>query len=271
MLGAAIRKAAADWAPQDDRWYSPGGWYYGGTETSDAGIEITADSAMQLSMFFACTKVLSEDVAQLPLIYYRRIDRERKERAWEERLYTLLHDQPNRFQNSFEWREMKMGHLILRGNSYDRMMFDRRGNLEELIPLHPDKVTPKLKDGELVYEYREYGTVARPKTFMADEIFHLRGMSSDGITGVSILTHARNAMGIAAATERYGSHLFKNRAEPGVILKHPRKLTPDVQERLRASWDARHSGSEGYHRTAVLEEGMTVEKMGMTAEDAQFI
>jgi len=85
--------------------------------TSNSGSVVNPETAMRLTAVYACVRVLSESIAQLPLIYYERTGN-RKERAVAETLYTLLHDAPNQFQTSFEFRETKMAHLCLRGKAF---------------------------------------------------------------------------------------------------------------------------------------------------------
>ncbi len=68
-------------------------------------------------------------VGSLPLFTFRRLSRG-KERDPTHRLHRLLHDQPNRWQTSFEWREMMQGHVTLRGNAYSRIVTTHRFGTE---------------------------------------------------------------------------------------------------------------------------------------------
>jgi phage portal protein BeeE len=49
------------------------------------------------------------------------------------------------------------------------------------------------------------------------------------------------------------------------VLKAPGKLSPEAAQRLAQSWAAVHAGVQNAHKTAVLEEGITFEKIGMTS------
>jgi len=243
-------------------------WAYGGGETY-AGMAVSEESALSVAAVFGCVRVLAEDVAKIPLIFYRRIERGR-ERAPDHRLYDLLHNRPNEYQTSAEWREMMQGHAALRGNAYSLISRDSMGRVLELLPLHPDRCEPKMSTKlELTYEvtFADGSTTNLKK----ENIFHLRGMSTNGYSGLSVIGRARQAVGLASATERYGAQLFKNGARPGGVLKHPHKFSSkEVAERVRDSWDQATSGSNA-HRTAVLEEGMEWTQIGMTSEDAQFL
>jgi HK97 family phage portal protein len=236
-----------------------------GYSTTRSGMHVTADTALACAAVNACVRVVSEDVAKLPLILYRRLPDGGKERATEHPLFRLLHSRPNAWQTSFEFREMMQGHLELRGNAYAMKVTSGRRVLE-LVPIHPDRVTVK-QDTNFTLRYTVTPT---GDEFTAGQILHLRGMSSDGFTGMSTLNHAREAVGLAKATERHGATMFGNGARPGGILSHPARLSPEAAKRLKEQWDDAHSGDNA-NGTAILEEGMSWAQMGMTSEDSQFL
>jgi len=225
---------------------------------------------MRASAVYACVKVLAETIASLPLIVYRRLPNGGKERALEHPQYRLLHDQPNGWQTSFEWREMTQGHVTLRGMAYSEIIPGPRGAVEELIPLHPDRVEPKrLENGSLIYIHRPENGKERRLT--QEEVFVLRGLSSDGIKGLSPIEHARESIGLSLATEGYGARFFQNDARPGGVLESPNKLDESAYKNLKTSWAEAYSGVANSHKPAILEQGLTWKQMGMTSEDAQFL
>lgn len=245
-------------------------WYNTPSSSSATGLTVNAETAMRNTAVYACVKVLSESIAMLPLILYKRLPNGGKERDTEHPLYRLLHDEPNRWMTSFEFREMLMGHCLLRGNGYARIVYSNAGIPIELVPLHPTRVTPMLKsNGDLYYQYisKTGGTM----TIAGEEMFHLRGMSSDGLVGSSAIQFTKEAIGLALATEEYGARLFGSNARPSGILTHPGKIDENAAKRLKDSWRAAHSGLGNSHNTAILEEGMKWEQVGMSSEDAQFL
>lgn len=245
--------------------------YMRGTQSA-TGIGITEESAMRAAAVYACVRVISETVASLPLHVYQRKDERSKVRAYSHPLYRLLHDRPNSWQTSFEFREMLQSHLCLRGRAFAYINRDTDGNVRELIPLHPDHVTvEQLPDYSLVYRVDRSHLRREPVVLGQSQILHLRGLSSDGVDGRSVIGDAREALGLALATQEYGARFFRNDATPGVVLVHPTRLSPEAQKRLEISWNEAHAGSGSARRTAVLEEGMKIERLSMTAEDAQFL
>lgn len=241
-------------------------WAYGGAPGA-SGISVNPDTAMRCAAVYACVRVLAESVAQLPLIVYRRTGAG-KERAPDHPLYSLLHDAPNEWQTSFEFRETCMAHLALRGNAY-ALKNVVAGRVRELLPISPDRVSvTQNADWSLSY------TVSKPsggsETLSADKVFHLRGLSANGYLGLSPIQLAREAVGLSLATEKHGATLFANGARTSGVITHPKNLSAPAQQRLKDSIEEATTG-DNLHRLVVLEEDMKWTSVGMTSEDSQFL
>ena len=262
MLAPAPNKAGA-YAPQDDYWYQNVG------VKSLTGLAVNPETALSISTVFRCVSAIAQDLAGMPLITYRQTE-QGKERAPDHYLYDVLHDQPNQWQTSFEWREMLMGHLLLRGNAYCLIEEGPRGFADQLIPLNPARMkVVQLPNRNLRYEYT--WETLRKEIYFQDEIFHLRGLSSDGLVGLSVVTLARQSMGLGLATEEYGARFFSQDASPGGILMVEGTLDDDASKRLERSWAQGHAGLNNVHNVAVLEGGTKWEQVGLSNEDAQFL
>lgn len=239
-------------------------------ELREGDESITPNRAMQCAVVFACVRVLSESLAQLPLHLYRRKPGG-KERVTDHPLVPLLHDGPNRWQTSMEFREYLMASLLLRGNGYAWIGWADSGArryAKELTALEPDRVQVKREDDwSLTYKIYDRG---QWEPTPAGNILHVRGLSLDGVSGVSPITYARNAIGLALATESHGRGVFKHGARPGGILKTPNKLGETAYNRLKESWEAEHGG-EKQGGTAILEEGLEYQAISMNAQDAQYL
>ncbi len=233
-----------------------------------SGVSVSPDTAMQASTVYACVRVLAESVAQLPFPVYRRLDNGGKERDPSHPLYRILNWQPNRWQTAFEFREMMMGHVVLRGNAY-ALIVRVGGRVHELIPLHPDHVmVEQRRDWSVRYHRLVDGNwVAMPP----GSVFHLRGMASNGPIGMSPITAYREAVGLSISAQRLQARSFSNGAKFHGYLKHPGpKLSPEARKNMRESFDRQHSGDNAWS-TPLLEEGTEWVKVGMSAEDAQLI
>jgi HK97 family phage portal protein len=250
--------------PEDARWWG------GVNPVSVAGPVVNAETALKASAVYACVALIAETLAAMPLITYRRLANGDRERVPNHPLYSVLHDQPNRDQTAFEYWEMMVGHAMMRGNGYARKVPGPKGPVDQLVPMHPDRVTAERgMTGVLRYRIRnEDGT---EEVLNQEDVFHLKGKSSDGITGVSVLTYARDSIGMALATEEYGGRLFSQGTRLSGVLQTEQKLDKPVQQRLKASWESTYSGLKNAHRVAVLEQGLKWQQLGMTNEDAQFL
>lgn len=250
--------------PGDDFWYNPIG------ASTFSPIRITPDSAMQSTAVIGCVKVISETIAGLPLPLYRK-QGDGKKRETNHVIAKLLSTTPCPWMTSFEWREMMTAFVLLRGNAYAQKVKSRRGELISLNPLNPTwmKVSLNTESSELEYRYKVRGL--NEILLEQDEVFHLKGYSTDGITGISVISMAANAIGLAIAAEQYGAKVFTNDARPGGILKHPGKLSDDAHKRIQKSWQDAHAGIENAHKVGIVEEGMDWIKVGMSSEDVQFI
>ena len=235
----------------------------GGAPTK-AGVSVTPSNALNYTAVLAGVRILAESVASLPAITYQRRGDDRT-RAATHPLYPLLHDAPNRRMSAFDFFELGMAHLILWGNFYAEIERNGRGQPLALWPLRPDRITVELApDGRRLYTYNNEPV---PDT----AILHITGLGGDGITGYSLIRLAREAIGLGLATQQFGATVFANGAVPGIVLRHPNELTDKAYKRLQESWNATHGGLENAHKAAILEEGVSIEKIGIPPEDAQFL
>ena len=257
---------------QEQRNGSLPGWLVGhfGGGTA-AGPSVSEESSLRYAAVFACVKIISEDIASLPLITYRQRGRS-KERARDHALYPVLHDLANPELTSFEWRELMLSHLLLWGNGYSEIEYSPQGQVRALWPLRPDSIEKieRNRQGTLEYHYRLPDQTIKVLPWY--RIHHIKGAGGDGIRGWSpIRMAARQAVGLGLAAEEFGARFFSNGARPGILLKAPGKLTDKAYERLRESFASEHQGLSNAHRTKILEEGLDIATVGIPPNEAQFL
>jgi HK97 family phage portal protein len=244
-------------------------WFTSRSYRSSAGAYVSPESAMRLSAVFACVRVVSETIGSLPLVIYRRRADGGKERANDHPLSSVL-QKPNPWQTSFEFWEMMQGHLELRGNSYAQIVSGNSHVIDQLIPLHPDRVRVfRLPNGRLRYEVVSYFDATIQK-LTQDEVFHLRGLSSDGIMGTSTISAAAEVIGVGLAQQEHRAKSFANRAIPGLYLKPATKMDGEARENLQKSIKDGFSGANAF-KAMVGIPGMDVTQLGITNRDAQLI
>lgn len=240
-----------------------------------AGRVVGEQAAMQISAVMACTRLIANGVAMLPLLTYRRGDGDARERASEHYLWRLLKDRANPLMTAFRFKRVMTARAALLGNAYAWADVSPNGRVVGLYPWHPNDVrVQRAKDGfgrwTLLYELCEGGHVVErvPAAFM----LHIRGLEMDSSgMGLSVIKAARQSMGISLAAEEFGARLFTNGASQGGFIKVPNKLSPEAVERLLSSFNRRHQGVARAHRIGVLEEGMEFVPNMMNPEDLQFL
>ena len=250
-------------SPKNSFWGSPYSFFFG---TSSSGKSVNEKTALQTTAVYACVRILAETIALLPLHTYR-YSPNGKEKAATHPLYYLLHSEPNPEMTSFVFRETLMGHLLLWGNAYAQIIRNGRGTVMALYPLLPNKMMVSRTDqGILYYQYEKDGQTY----FLGNQdVLHIPGLGFDGLIGYSPVAMAKNAIGMAIATEEYGAKFFANGANPGGVLEHPGVVKDPAK--IRESWNAVYQGSGNAHRVAVLEEGMKFQSIGIPPEQAQFL
>lgn len=249
-------------------------WIHGGEATSSS-IRVTAESAERASAVYACVRVVSEDVAKLPLILYKRRADGGKDRAVDHPLYRMLHRRPNPWQTSYDFRQTMQRALELRGNAYGEKEKDGRGRVAAVWPLEPDTVTVRVnvETRALFYEVapQSWNPGGKRRILPRRDVLHIVGPSDNGILGKSTITAAREAIGLALASEKHEAKVFGNGARLSGVLTHPMKLTNEAQDAILKDWKAKYQGAENSGKTALLAEGMKFEPVAMTNEDAQFL
>lgn len=251
-------------ADDDDFWYGP----VGGVSAN--GMYINHDTALSISAVYSCVRVIAEGIAALPLPLYKRLPDGGKEREKDHPLSILLSFAPNKWQTKFEFWEMMTGHVCLRGNAYARKIKGSNGYTIALIPLDPDRMKIGQKaDSTLIYEYRNLQ--GETLLYSQNDILHLRGLSTDGFSGLSPLALHQRVFSNAIMSDQYSISFLQNAAQPSGALKHPKFLSDPARENLKKGIRQAHSGPNNAGNILILEEGMEWVKLGVTQRDAQFL
>ena len=223
-----LKNASPDWGTLE-RYIA---WAFGGG-ASASGIVVNPQTAMQASTVYACIQVLAQSIAMLPCTLYQQATDGSKKTAMNHDLYRILREQPNDWQTSIEFFEMLVASLCLRGNAYAYVNRTKSGRVVEVLPLHPDMVRVSMGQGFRL-EYQVTLPDGSFKSLVPGELFHVRGLTLNGWLGVSPIAYARESIGLALATEKFGGQLFRNGAKMGGVLEHPGKLSEESYNRLKA-------------------------------------
>ena len=233
-----------------------------------SGVSVDENMALTQSTVYACVRVISEDLASLPLILYQRVG-EGKERAFDHPLYSILHDAPNPEMTSMSFWEAMLGHLLLWGNFYAYIQRDTMGRVRGLWPWVPWEVTPKRTEaGDVAYQLNRGG---QQVDYPADLVFHVPGYGFNGLMGLSAISLHRETVGYALGMQEYGARFYDNDASSQFLLVLPNKMSDKARGNLISSWENRHKGIKNRGKTGILEEGVDVKTIGITPIDAQYL
>ena len=268
-LAAPRMRADVTWSPIDDRWYRE----IGGMR-ADAGLVVVPESALSIAVVYRAVNVLAHSVASIPLVVYRRLGDEGKERARDHAAYDLLHDQPNPWTTSFRWRHLMMVQAILWGRHYSEIL-PGPGGIGALVPLSPDatRIVDQLSDGRLVYLTREVGPngYGPERRLVQDNVLHIRGFSVDGKEGIPLTKLARNAMGLALSAEKHGSMFMRKGARLSGFLTTPTPMKKETRRENEEEWQRRYGGPDASGFTPILTGGLDYKPISTNNKDSQWL
>ena len=248
---------------------APGGDSYWSDFQALLSGPVNAATAQSVSAVYACVAAVSETVASLPLILFRRKGDDR-ERASDHPLYRVLHDQANPHMTALELRELMQAQVLLRGNSFARIVTGWDGQVRELWPLPVDTSVLRLPDGKLAYEFTD--KAGKRVRLLSDEVLHLKHrVGDDTVLGVSPIAAAREVVQLAISEREHGNTLFNNGTRLSGVLKMPGRLKDTQRASLKESWRSQYAGGANAGGVPVLEEGMEYQPISMTLEDAEWI
>lgn len=259
---------------------NPANWMvrmFGGQGTTAAGVDVNEKTALYQIDVLTCVRIISETIAQLPLITYKRLDGGGKQRATKHPLYEVLQEQANSEMTAFVLKETLQSHLLTWGNAYAWIERNADQDCIGLWPLLPDRTRP-IRDaqGNLWYQtqIKKLPVPGDPgilRTFPARDVFHIPGLGFDGLVGYSVIQMIREQIGLAQAQEEFDARFYSNGSHLPTVINYPTKLGDDDFKRLQAQWDDGKKGNANAWKTALLDQGMTVQTIGIPQKDSQFI
>lgn len=239
-----------------------------GGRATKSGLSVNSASALEVTVVLACVRVIAEGIAQVPLKLFRDVGRS-KNPATDHPLYAKLHRKPNPWMSSFELRETMAIHAVLTGNAVAFVNRLPGGRILEIIPLKPANVRiEQREDWSLVYHVAGKDGVTRE--FPPEAIWHWRGPSWDGVVGLDVVKNAREAIGLAMATEEAHAGMHKNGARVSGLYSVEGKLNADQYKTLKKWIDDNHA-AEKAGGTMLLDNSAKFTPMTMTGVDAQHL
>lgn len=239
------------------------------TGGASSRISVSVTDAMRNTAVLRCVDLVSGAIGMLPLYLMRREASGKKVPAEDHPLFDILMHEPNSWQTPSEFKRTMQAWALVHGNAY-AIKVRSRGQISQLIPIHPDRVTvDQMSDWSLVY--RVTRADGAPMALPSSEILHIRDLSLDAITGISRVKQAAEIISLALQANTAAERIFRNGMMVGGALTHKDKLSPEAFDRLKASMQERYQGAENAGRWMVLEEGMEAKPFASTGKDAQLV
>lgn len=252
---------------RDITWEQTGAQSNGG---GDGGPRV--DRALQLSTVWACVRLISGTISTLPLFLYERTTtngQDTRRVAREHPLYALLHNSPNADMTAVEFWEAVVVGLLTWGNAYVLKTRGYSGTIVALDPLNPALMTVRRTlDGVVVYEYADpRGRIE----YDGDQVWHIKGFGSDGLTGLSpIGTGWRSMMG-AANVEKAASSMFGGNMRPTGVVSIKEILTKDQRPQMKSVIENGVFGNGQMGYVHLLEGDAKFQQLTINPVDAQMI
>lgn len=236
---------------------------------SSSGESVTAETAMRVAAVFGCIRIRCTGPATLPIDIKRRVDERTRVDVADHPASKLLRRKPNAWMKPHQFKRMLQAQVLLEGNGYALKVPGVRGT-QAMLPLHPRRVvTKQLDDLSIVHDWTRKDGRVIPLT--QDQVFHLYGLTLDGIRGVTPLTYAREAVGNSLAMDRYQGTLLGKGARVSGALESDKALSTNAFDRLKASVEEFRSGGDREGEFMILEEGLHWKPMSLTMADMQWI
>lgn len=243
--------------------------FFRGGLTTASGAVVTVESAMRVAVAYRCTHIIAGACGNLPIDVYRNEGGNVRNPALHHPLRAIL-QRPNGWQTASEFRKMLTAHAVLKGNGY-AIKVTSRGRLLALWPLkNPDRMTVVQDPLSMRLKYRWQRDNGTFLDLEQEDVLHLRGLTLDGIKGIGVVAHARQALGLALQAEEATARTFGQGVIAGLVFTKSGTLSDEAFDRLKDQLTAQE-GVENARKVLVLEEDLKVDGSLMSAEDLQFL
>lgn len=254
--------------PLDDRWYLPLAWAGGAT--------FSPETQMRCGTVLAAVRWRADRLGVCQPSVYQSLGGKDGSRDWPRHPVQRLLRYPNTFQTGMRQRQWTSVCTSTWGNAYSEIIGSPDNWRKQLWPLEPSScriVDQNRVTGSLVYEGRrvdlsELGRTQPLKIYRQDQVLHVRGFSTDGVSGQRMYRLIQNIVDVALAAEGHILTHLRNGAHLGGVLSHPETFGEGGEEKLQNSLEAfRGPGANG--KFLILQEGMEFARVTATNQESQ--
>lgn len=241
--------------------------YFDALGKSKTGVSVNYESSLQITAFWRAISIMSGVIASIPFDVYQVTD----DSAIKQRTHPIskiISRSPSPLFTKFDFFQTLVLHLYTFGNFYARI--NRGGGLESVRSLtiySPDAVTTEINArGELVYIIRP--PEGRETRVLWYNMIHVSNIGWDGIAGMDVVKTFKDVLGTALANQDFMANFYGNGAQLSGVVSVPQKLDGESYSRLRTSWNTSYSGVHNAGATAILEQGASYQKVGLSPQEA---
>lgn len=254
--------------------------FFGGGQRFGGQI-VNEDTAMRASAVFACVRLISAAISCAPVKIYRRRKGGLRD-LWEDHpLAEVLRIRPNRFMTAATfWKGFTQDKLLL-GNAYAHIIRMNDRTPVALYPVQAKNVVVYYAwelglDKKLgVEQNRLFYDMSFPdgrrQVYDQDDVLHVPNVGWNGKYGISTIRSMAETVGLDLGAKRSSSTFFENGMRPDFSISFQGKPEKDAMDRFREHLQSRYSGAGNHHKPLVLYDSGKVDKLSMTAEDAQLL
>lgn len=220
-------------------------------------------NALLFNTVYSCINVLSDDIAKLPFKAYKKTNNEIQVIENSD-VHRVLRVRPNVFMSPFTFLKLAITDICISGNFYAYIERNLDGSIKQLLPLTASQTLPVVEKGKLFY-YTTFEN--KGKVLYDDQVLHFKGMSRDGIYGMSPIEAMRVQMESNDIASKFNQDVLEDGGFPSGVIKVPSILKKEAKEKVRESWDAINKRKS----IAIIDNGMDYQQLGFSQSDMQWL
>jgi HK97 family phage portal protein len=246
---------------------------------SNTGLSLTSSFATYAQIYksqvwvYTLVQKVSTAVSRLPLKVYSRASDGARAEARDTPYARLLRNPNPRHDAHYFWNWTASTFEIYGEALWVKVRPSPGAPATQLWPMHPANIYTKRDEfGNLIYTFQLGQGSAPLMEWPESDIVHFKSYNPDNqIRGLSKLEPLRQTLLNEDAARRASAAIWVNGGRPSMTLTHSGNLSDLALGRLKAQWDANHSGVDNWGKTAILEEGMTPFIVPLNAEELQYL
>lgn len=241
-------------------------------------LNVHGKNALKEIVVYVCIKILSDTMSKLPCKIYQDSGGIRK--ATDHYLYPLLKLRPNPYMSASDFWKCLEGQRNIYGNSYAWLDFVQNGKnagkVQGIYPLDSTRMRIYVDDVGLLssrnsiwYVYTD--NMGNQYKLKSTDLLHFKGLTTDGLVGISPIEALKNSIENAAAAEQFLNNSFKNGMQTAGIINYVGDLSPQAEQTFREKFEKMSSGLANANRISLLPIGFTYQPIAIKLTDAQFL